>query len=173
MTSDQVSHPQVLWAQDKKRLFLTISVESKEPELKYTDNSLFFKGVGLPENKPYEVTVNFLHKIVPDKVVTKNITRCIEFTIPKADENADYWSSLTSDKKKPAWLKVDFNKWKDEESGDEEDGGGGGGAANFNDFGNMDEMLKNLSGNKDGSAEKPAFDDSDEEDSDDDIPPVE
>lgn len=145
-------------------------MESKDPEIKYTDNSLYFKGVGLPENKTYEVTINFLHKIQPDKAVSKNITRCLEFTIPKSEDNAEYWNGLLSDKKKPAWLKVDFNKWKDEDSAGEEEGEGGG---NFNDFGNMDEMLKNLQGKKGGDGEKPAFGDSDEEDSDDDIPPVE
>jgi len=175
--TNEVGHPQVLWAQDKKRIFLTINVECRDPELKYTDDSLYFKGVGLPENKPYEATIQFSNKIVPDNVVSKNITRCIELTIPKADENGEYWSSLIKDKKKPAWLKVDFNKWKDE---DEEDGVGGGGDGDFGDmdYGNMDEMLKSLSKTKGGNDElgpdgKPSFEDDESEDSDDDIPPVE
>lgn len=133
---------------------------------------MYFKGVGSPENKHYEVTINFLNKIVPDKVVSKNITRCIEFTVPKADEASGFWPKLTTDKGKLAWLKVDFNKWKDEDDeGDEEETGG-----NFGDFGNMDDMLKNLAPPKAGGGDgsKPAFDDSDdEEDSDQDIPPVE
>uniref|UniRef100_A0A336MGZ7 CSON015164 protein n=1 Tax=Culicoides sonorensis TaxID=179676 RepID=A0A336MGZ7_CULSO len=171
MPSDQTVHPQVLWAQDKKQLFLTVNVECKDPEIKWTDQSLYFKGVGSPENKTYEVTVNFLNKIVPEKVVSKNITRCIEFTVPKQEESSGFWPKLTTDKGKLAWLKVDFNKWKDEDDdGDDEEMGGMG------DFGNMDDMLKNLSGGPggDGSA-KPAFQDSDdeEEDSDEDIPPVE
>ncbi|XP_063695906.1 uncharacterized protein CG16817 [Culicoides brevitarsis] len=172
MTSDQVVHPQILWAQDKKQLFLTVSVECKDPEIKWTDQSLYFKGVGSPENKTYEVTINFLHKVLPDKAVSKNITRCIEFTVPKADETLGFWSKLTTDKGKLAWLKVDFNKWKDEDDeGDDEEMGG-----NFGDFGNMDDMLKNLAPPKMGAGgdDKPAFDDSDdEEDSDQDIPPVE
>lgn len=164
----------MLWAQDKKRIFLTINVECKDPEIKYTEDSLTFKGVGLPENKAYEVVINFSNKIVPDKAQSKNITRCIEFTIPKADEQAEYWSSLMKDKKKPAWLKVDFNKWKDE---DDEDNLGGGDEFGENmDYGNMDEMLKSLSkskgGNDLGPDGKPSFED-DSEDSDDDIPPVE
>lgn len=160
-----------MWAQDKKLLFLTVSVECKDPEIKWTEQSLHFKGVGSPENKHYEVTINFLNKIVPDKVVSKNITRCIEFTVPKDDSSVGFWPKLTTDKGKLAWLKVDFNKWKDEDDeGDEEETGG-----NFGDFGNMDDMLKNLAPPKMGAdGDKPAFDDSDdEEDSDQDIPPVE
>jgi len=34
---------------------------------------------------------------------------------------------LTKEKQKFHWLKVDFNKWKDEDDSDEEGGGGGGG----------------------------------------------
>lgn len=130
-------------------------------------------------NNLFEVTINFYKKIIPDKVFSKNITRCIEFTIQKAEDAESFWPSLTTDKPKPAWLKVDFNKWKDE---DEDDGFGedyGGG----DDFGNMDEMLKNLSNKTRGGGagmpglggddSKPAFDESDEEDSDDDIPPIE
>lgn len=42
-----------------------------------------FKGVGVPDNKTYEFTLNFLHKINPDKVTSKNTARCILYTIIK------------------------------------------------------------------------------------------
>ena len=35
-------------------------------------------------------------------------------------ESGPYWSTLTADKKKPHFLKVDFNKWVDETSDNEE-----------------------------------------------------
>jgi hypothetical protein len=93
---------------------------------RFTEDSLFFKGIGLPENKHHEVTINFYKKINSEKVASKNCGRCYEFIIPKADSTSDYWPSLTTDKKKPHWLKVDFNKWKDEGSDDDSDGGMGG-----------------------------------------------
>lgn len=74
-----------------------------------------FKGIGVDTNKPYEVTLHFLHKINAENVTTKNTARCIEFTIKKANAGP-YWASLTNDKKKPHFLKADFNKWRDEES---------------------------------------------------------
>ena len=49
--------------------------------------------------------------------------RVIEFALEKA-EDGPYWERLTKDKTKQHWLKVDFNKWKDEDESDEEAGGG-------------------------------------------------
>lgn len=93
---------------------------------------MHFKGSSVDTSKHYEVTLNFLHKINPNKVVSKNTARCIEFMITKA-EPGPYWSSLTNDKKKPHFLKADFNKWRDEES-DMEDG-------KFGDFNRANEIF--------------------------------
>lgn len=76
------------------------------------------KSKSADQNKSYEVTLNFLHKISPDRVITKSTDRCIEFTISKA-EPGPYWKSLTNDKRKPHFIKADFNKWRDEDDDDE------------------------------------------------------
>lgn len=124
--------------------------------------------------------MNFYKKINPDKVVSKNSGRCIEFIITKADLKSEYWPSLVSDKKKPHYLKVDFNKWKDEGSDDEEGqepgfNDGFGGMGNFNDL--MAGMGGGMGGmpGMGGMDGKPSFDDlEDEEDSDDEqIPDLE
>lgn len=81
---------------------------------------MYVKGTSADGTRQYEVTLNFLHKINPEKVIVKNIARCVEFTIAKA-EAGPFWTSLTTDKKKPHFLKADFNKWRDEDS-DNEDG---------------------------------------------------
>lgn len=70
-------------------------------------------------DKKYEVTLNFLHPINPEKVTSKNIGRCVEFTIYKK-ESGPYWKSLTNDKTKLHFLKANFTKWKNES--DDEDG---------------------------------------------------
>lgn len=151
---------------------------------RFTEDSLYFKATALPENKPHEVTINFLKKINPEKVQSKNSGRCYEFIISKAESASEYWQSLTNDKKKPHWLKVDFNKWKDEGSDDSEneggfgDGmgmpgmggmGGMGGMNNFNDLMSSMGGGMGMGGMGDG---KPSFDDLDaEEDSDDEAIP--
>lgn len=52
----------------------------------------------------------------------------------KRDAEGGYWPHLTADRTKHHWLKVDFNRWRDEESSDEDDemGGGGPGVAGGN-----------------------------------------
>lgn len=50
----------------------------------------------------------------------------IEFALEKKDTTGPYWERLLKDKTKQHWLRIDFNKWKDEdESGDEGEAGGG------------------------------------------------
>lgn len=84
-----------------------------------TENTFFFKGVNaLDASKKYEVTLNFYQSVVPQKVTSKNIGRCLEFTIPKQD-CGPYWPTLTTDKTKLHFLKANFAKWRDE-SDDEE-----------------------------------------------------
>uniref|UniRef100_A0A8D8HIT2 Uncharacterized protein CG16817 n=2 Tax=Culex pipiens TaxID=7175 RepID=A0A8D8HIT2_CULPI len=120
---------------------------------------MYFKGVGLPEKKTHEVTINFYSKINPDKIISKNTSRCIEFVISKADTKASYWPKLTNDKTKPHWLKVDFNRWKDEGSDDEREEG--------DNAMSLDDMLRTANDNK------LSFDDLDEDqdDSDDEAMP--
>lgn len=65
--------------------------------------------------------------------------RGAEIVLVKAEPEGPYWKRFLKEDKKQHWLKVDFNKWQDEdESGDEEAGGAGGaggfGGANFEDM---------------------------------------
>ena len=62
----------VMWAQRPNLIFLTICVEDcKEPEINVEPNKLFFKGVGGPDKKPHELTINFFGEI--DKEVSAKI----------------------------------------------------------------------------------------------------
>lgn len=130
-----------MWAQRSAVVFLTINLEDvKDPEIKwatlyecihqitlpcffflrFSKDSVYFKGVGGVEKKPYEVTIPLYKEIDPDKSKSFNRERCIEILLAKANPEEPYWPTLTSDKKKHHWLKCDFNKWQDEdESGDE------------------------------------------------------
>ena len=49
--------------------------------------------------------------------------RVIEFALEKKD-SGPYWKRLGKEEQKQHWLKVDFNKWKDEDESDDEAGGG-------------------------------------------------
>lgn len=158
--------PPVEWAQRADILYISVAAECKDVDYKFTEDAMHFKGTSADGQRQYEVTLNFLHKIIADKVTTKNTARRIEFVIAKA-EPGPYWTTLTTDKKKPHFLKADFNKWRDEDSDndDEQEGGPNPGAG---DFGNMQNMFANLN----AAGGKPNFDDfggaeGEEEDSDD------
>lgn len=124
-----------------------------------------------------------MKKINPEKVTSKNSGRCYEFIIYKADTASEYWTSLTNDKKKPHWLKVDFNKWKDEGSDDDSEAGGmggmGGGMPGMmggdGGMGNFNDLMSSMGGGGfggEGGDGKPSFDDFEqEEDSDDEAIP--
>ena len=57
----------VTWAQRPGMIILTICLEDcKDPEIKVESDKLYFKGVGGPDKKLHEVTINFLHDIDPE-----------------------------------------------------------------------------------------------------------
>jgi prostaglandin-E synthase len=51
--------------------------------------------------------------------------RNIEIMLKKKDDDQKFWPHLLKEKKKMHWLKIDFNKWKDEDDSDDEMGGDG------------------------------------------------
>ena len=56
--------PLVKWAQRPNLIFLTVCLEDcKEPKIQVDADKLYFKGIGGPENKEHEVTIEFLKEI--------------------------------------------------------------------------------------------------------------
>ncbi|XP_047537685.1 uncharacterized protein CG16817-like [Vanessa atalanta] len=114
--------PSVSWAQRNAIVFLTFNVECEKPDIKIEKKSISFKGICTPEQKLYEVEIPLYAEIDPEKSTHVNKGRLIEVVLAKERPDETYWPSLTSDKKKHHWLRVDFNRWQDEdESGTELD----------------------------------------------------
>ncbi|XP_045509437.1 uncharacterized protein CG16817-like [Colias croceus] len=112
--------PSVSWAQRNSRVFLTFNVECEKPEIKIEKQLVSFKGIGAPEQKLYEVEIPLYAEINPEKSTQVNKGRLIELVLAKEKADSVFWPTLTSDKKKHHWLRIDFNRWQDEdESGDE------------------------------------------------------
>jgi len=121
MTSNQVTlHPNAVWAQRTDVIFLTIQLEDcKDPTIKMEETSMTFKGHGGPDKKEYTLNVDLYGEIDTEKSIHSVRDRAIEF-IFKKKEDGPYWPRLTKSTTKHHWLKIDFNKWVDEdESGDE------------------------------------------------------
>ncbi|XP_022826311.1 uncharacterized protein CG16817-like [Spodoptera litura] len=166
MSGEAPVPPPVLWAQRKEDVFLTFSIESKNPTIKIEKDSVYFKGVNASDNKVHEVTISLYDAVIPETSAFVNKGRCIEMILRKEKKDASYWPSLTKDKKKPHYLKVDFNKWKDEDDEDDNENGGG------NSY-DIEEMLRSMGGGGGDKADKPSFDDLETDSDDENLPDLE
>jgi prostaglandin-E synthase len=169
MTGSTLPAPSVLWAQRQNCIFLTIQLEDcQNPDIKVEPNRIYFRGTGGTEKKEYELDLELYEPIVPDNSLFKVRDRNIEFCLKKEKEGP-YWPRLPKSNVKYHWLKVDFNKWKDEEDSDDEGGPFGGGGDT--DFEEMMKQMGGLGGGGLGEGDKPSMDDlggGGESDSDDD-----
>ncbi|KAH9370131.1 hypothetical protein HPB48_015114 [Haemaphysalis longicornis] len=129
--------PPVLWAQRKNVVYVKVALEDcKNPTINLTADSLHFKGTGGVDAKPHEVTLRFLHSIKPEESKYVVRPRGTEFVLAKAEEGP-FWKRLLQGDAKHHWLKVDFNKWVDEDDSGDELGAGGG---------DFEEMMRSMGG---------------------------
>jgi len=132
----------VLWAQRDTIIYLTISVEDmKIDDLTIAEKSLHIKGTGGTSNQLYECTLEFFGEVNGSEHRRIANSRHVELVIPKATNG--WWPRLLKDGKKVPWIKVDFNKWKDED--DEDDGLAAAGAGGGDQF-DLNSMMANLGG---------------------------
>ncbi|CAG8453100.1 794_t:CDS:2 [Diversispora eburnea] len=158
MSTSQVFHPEVLWAQRANELYVTINlVDIKDPKINVTTNKISFEGIGGTEQKLYGFELELNKEINPETSKRSQTGRNIILVLNKAENCQGYWPRLQKEKGKVTFLKTDFSKWKDEDEDDEEGGGGG------DPLGGMD--FSNLMGGDSGSG-------ADLSDSDDDEPPA-
>lgn len=123
MSSNSIATPpSVSWAQRSARVFLTFNVECKKPDIKIEKKCVSFKGTCAPDKVLHEVDIPLYDEVDPEKSAFINKGRYIEVVLAKQKIDEPFWPTLTCDKKKHHWLKVDFNRWQDEDdSGDEVD----------------------------------------------------
>lgn len=161
----QLTPPPVQWAQRKNLVYLSVCVEDcKNPDIKLHPDKLYFRSKGGVDQKEYEVTINLFQEIIPEdsKYVVRD--RLVEFILRKKIDGP-FWKRLVKEDKKFHWLKVDFDKWRDEDDSDEEYG-------NNQD---LEDMFKQMGGLGDsGDKDIADLDKGNEEDSDDEeIPDLE
>jgi len=154
--------PPVTWAQRKNVVFFTICLEDcRSPTLNIESNKIYFKGTGGTEKKEYEYSFNLYGEVDTDKSRSFIRDRNIELVLVKKEEGP-FWPHLLKEKKKMHWLKVDFARWKDEDSEDED------GDQNQD----LEAMMRQMGGlggaGGAGLEDRPSLDDLDDEDSDDD-----
>ncbi|GAB2287504.1 hypothetical protein Dimus_021879 [Dionaea muscipula] len=120
-SSSSSRHPSVKWAQRIDKLFITIELSDAkdvkvqlEPEGKFIFSAT--KG-----DIPYVVDTELLDKINLEESKYSVGLRSIVYSIKKAEDK--WWGRLLKQEgKPPAFLKVDWDKWVDEDD-DSEKGG--------------------------------------------------
>jgi len=167
MANEKPLTPQVLWAQRKNLVILTVCVEDcRNPTINIEADKLVFKGVGGSDKKNYEVTIDFYKEVDPEASKQYVRDRSIELLLTKKEEGP-YWPQLFKEKKKMHWLKVDFNRWRDEDDSEPE---------GENEEQDINEMMRRMGGLGGGGGDDQIdlndLEGSEEED-DDDLPDLE
>lgn len=118
--------PFVYWAQTETDLFLKVDVKKvqgepdvviEEEEIEFTAKGIGSQGEGLVQR--YHFVVEFFLPIDPsrsqvDVVEDKEVRICLKKKEP------DWWPRLLFQPKKVQWLKIDFDKWKTNDTDDSE-----------------------------------------------------
>jgi len=126
--------PPVQWAERRNILYIFVHVpDSQKPAIQLSADKLYFRtksNAGIE----YEVTLNFYKDVNVESSKYCLSDRGVDFILKKAEEGP-FWNRLLKDDKKYHWLKIDFNRWRDEDDSDVE-----------MDEEEFDSMMKKMSG---------------------------
>jgi len=133
--------------------FLTVVLaDLKDPKISVEPRTVTFEAVvgDGADAKQYKVVIDLFDSINPENSAHVVRDRITEFCLKKVDEK--FWPRLTQSTEKHHWLKIDFNKWVDEDDSDDERKGGGGGMPGMGMPGmgggdyDFEEMMKSMGG---------------------------
>ncbi|GAB6030563.1 hypothetical protein CHUAL_014199 [Chamberlinius hualienensis] len=112
--------PPIQWAQRANLVYLNICLpDCKAPKISIEPQRFYFRSKGGVDQKEYEISVNLYSEVIPEdsKYVVRD--RQIEVMLKKKEEGP-FWKRLLKEEQKAHWLKVDFNKWRDEDDSEDE-----------------------------------------------------
>ncbi|CAH9078464.1 unnamed protein product [Cuscuta europaea] len=131
-------HPSVKWAQRSGILFIKVELpDAKNVNFKLDPEGKFsFSAEAGADNRPYELEFDLFDKVDVNESKSSITSRCICYLIKKLEEK--WWSRLLKQEvKPPVYLKVDWDKWVDEDEQDEKSGPGGMGLGDDFDFSSL------------------------------------
>ncbi|KAL6984239.1 prostaglandin-E synthase, partial [Sarracenia purpurea var. burkii] len=109
-------HPTVKWAQGSDELYITIELpDAKDVKLKLEpEGKFFFSATSGAESIPYEIDMDLYDEIDINESKANVGLRNICYLIKKAENK--WWSRLLKQEgRPPVFLKVDWDKWVDED----------------------------------------------------------
>jgi len=113
--------PFVYWAQTNKDISLRVDLKDvKDPDITIEEEEIEFSciGTGSQGQQKYEFLLEFYLPVEKDSAVCTVYDREILIKVQKKDE--DWWPRLLYEQKKMPWLKIDFDRIKNESESEEE-----------------------------------------------------
>lgn len=134
--------PVISWAQNKENVFLTVSLPYvTENEVKLTDNSLVLNMEHNNKNFYFELQ---LSGKVSDDIKYRPNGRNTMLVLSKEDKDVDFWNRLAENNETyKNFIKIDWDRWIDEDEEDDEDMGGMPGGM---DMAQMQSMMGGMGG---------------------------
>ena len=113
--------PTCKWAQRKECVYVTVDIpDAKDETITVANDKLTFKAVSGGKNYECEMILHAAINGEGSKYTVK--ARNVVFYLEKTDAEADFWPRLLKDKAlNKRFVKVDFDKWVDEDEEDEAD----------------------------------------------------
>jgi len=108
--------PNIVWAQRTDRIFITIQLpDAKDLNVTYDEEGHFSFSCTTPKDgKKYEVKLNLYGPIDVEGSKHTATSRAVEVNLVRKEEG-DYWPRLIKEGGKPHYIKVDWDKWRDED----------------------------------------------------------
>lgn len=108
-------HPEVLWAQRSDKVYLTVALpDAKDVSVKTESHGLFSFSATGAQGKPFDFSLELYGPVNSEGCKIRVGLRNIICSIQK--EQKGWWKRLLKAEEKPApYIKVDWNKWCDED----------------------------------------------------------
>ncbi|RZC78949.1 hypothetical protein C5167_003147 [Papaver somniferum] len=119
--SNMSRHPEVLWAQRSDKVYLTVALpDAKNVSVKSEPQGLVSFSAKGKEGEKFDFSLELYGTINPEGCKTNIGLRNIICSIQK--EQKSWWKRLLKSDVKPApYIKVDWNKWCDEDEEESEE----------------------------------------------------
>ena len=112
----------VKWAQHKKIVFLTLEAKNLSSEGRVItltpEGHLHFEGTNKVTSGSYKLDLNLYDEVVVETTKWKVTDYCVQFSISKKNETAEFWPRLVKEKGKVNYITIDWGRWVDEDEAD-------------------------------------------------------
>ncbi|CAL8092997.1 unnamed protein product [Orchesella dallaii] len=115
-----IRSPFVYWAQTEKTVSLRVDIrDAQNPRILIENSKVTFDstGYGAQGENEYHFELALPHNVDSDKSTYRVSDRDVDILLIKKEHG--WWSKVTTSPRKPAWLKVDFDRWKSPDDEDE------------------------------------------------------